>query len=599
MSDLNGSIGGNLEEIRELLNINQPTPKLGNDYAWFVGATETNEQGEYIDFSDTYINEGRWHNGWDNKFIDDVKSIKVGDKIALKSSYTRKKDLPFNNNGKVVGVMAIKAIGVVTENLGDGKNIKVNWERLDNIKEWYGKGVLRGTVHRVNAADGLMKKLLLQFTFENIAQDYSLCEEQYANDIEDSDEVEITTDTKDNSYTIDELGKILSYMYNHPKCESKVTSIYIFGIKYGRYIRENNYATSNIVSKAGINESYKVELNKALNIYDSIKESQYGVSFYDRIDKLDKVEDIKIKKGLPNRNSRENKIHALNSIIYGAPGTGKTYSTVQYAIAMIENTEVDLTEKTDYERKQMVKKYNQYVEDGKIVFTTFHQNYGYEDFIQGLRPDTKLGGLNFKNIDGVFKQIASRAIADNENNYVIIIDEINRANISKVFGELITLIEEDKRWGEINQTSVTLPSGDIFAVPNNLYILGTMNSSDKSISLIDAALRRRFIFIEQKPNSKLIKNITMKSIFEKLNYKLVKELDSTDLLIGHSYFINMDETMLADIFNKSIIPLLYEYFYDNRKKVISVLTDVLKDTNVAINNDELGRVSVKITNRGE
>ena len=139
-------IGSNLEEIRELLNLEQPAQALGTDYAWYVGATGENDQGVYTDFSDTYISEGRWMNGYDSKFIDEVKSIKVGDKIALKSSYTKKKGLPFNNNGKTVGVMAIKAIGVVTDNPGDGKNIKVDWTRVDPVREWYGKGVLRTTI---------------------------------------------------------------------------------------------------------------------------------------------------------------------------------------------------------------------------------------------------------------------------------------------------------------------------------------------------------------------------------------------------------------------------------------------------------------------
>lgn len=592
MADMESKIGGNLEEIRELLNIDQPVQSLGTDFAWYVGATGENSEGVYTDFSEAYIAEGRWENGWDSKFIDIVKSVQVGDKIALKSSYTKKKGLPFSNNGKTVGVMAIKAIGVVTENLGDGKNLKVDWKKVDPIREWYGKGVLRTTIHRISAADGLMKKLLLQFTFDGANQDYSLCEAQYENDLdEDETTEEIIIDDKGKDYSLSELGDILSRMYNNPDVSNKTTAIHMFGLKYGQIIKKNNYTATSLVEAAGINPSYHAEISKGIRIYESILSNEYGVAFYDG---SDSPEDVPSKKALPVRQKRTNKIHPINSILYGAPGTGKTYSTVEYALGMIDGKPADLSEKSELQRAAEMERYNKLIDAGQIVFTTFHQNYGYEDFIQGLRPDTKVGGITFKDIDGVFKSIADVAIADAENNYVIIIDEINRANISKVFGELITLIEEDKRWGEVNQTCVTLPSGEIFAVPNNLYILGTMNSSDKSISLIDAALRRRFEFIEQTPNASLIKDQTLKKIFVELNEKLADDLDSTDLLIGHSYFMGKTEADLSAILNRSIIPLLYEYFYDNRKKVTSVLNDVLKETNVEVVNTKMGRLSVKV-----
>lgn len=591
MDGFDSKIGGNLEEIRELLNINQPVQSLGTDYAWYVGATGENSEGVYTDFSEQYIAEERWENGWDTKFTDVVKTIQVGDKIALKSSYTKRKGLPFNNNGKTVGVMAIKAIGVVTENPGDGKNIKVKWTRVDPVREWYGKGILRTTIHKVNAADGLIKKLLLQFTFENADQDYSLCEEQYGIDLdEEMTTQEVIIDGAGKDCSIEELAQILSDMYNSPNVINKATAIHMFGIKYGDQIRKNNYTSSSLVAAAGLNASYHAELSKGLNIFDSISNNEYGVAFYKG---TDSVSDDKEKRILPKRVQRSNKIYPINSIIYGAPGTGKTYSTAEYALGMIDGVGVDLQEKSMEERNTIMERYNDLIAKGRIVFTTFHQNYGYEDFIQGLRPDTKTGGLSFKNIDGVFKSIADVAIKDNENNYVIIIDEINRANISKVFGELITLIEEDKRWGEMNQTCVTLPSGDVFAVPNNLYILGTMNSSDKSISLIDAALRRRFEFVEQKPNAELIKNSVLKKVFVALNEKLADELDSTDLLIGHSYFMNKSEVDLESILNRSIIPLLYEYFYDNRKKVASILNEVVKETNIEVVNEKLGRIYVR------
>lgn len=286
-------------------------------------------------------------------------------------------------------------------------------------------------------------------------------------------------------------------------------------------------------------------------------------------------------------------IHPLNFIIYGAPGTGKTYSTAEYALAIINNREADLSKKNDVERREILAEYKHYIQNGQIVFTTFHQNYGYEEFIQGLRPDPDRDGISFRTVDGIFKKLADIAIEDNENNYVIIIDEINRANISKVFGELITLIEEDKRWGELNEACASLQSGDIFAVPNNLYIVGTMNSADKSISLIDAALRRRFSFIEQKPDESLIEDDLLRSVFCSLNTRLVSELESTDLLIGHSYFINKKKEDLCKILNTNIIPLLYEYFYDNRKKVNNVLAEAIKNTEIEIVDDKIGRLSVK------
>lgn len=237
-------------------------------------------------------------------------------------------------------------------------------------------------------------------------------------------------------------------------------------------------------------------------------------------------------------------------------------------------------------------RYSDLVDRGFITFTTFHQNYGYEDFIQGIRPKTKAGTVSFEQVDGVFKRAADKALDDPHNNYVIIIDEINRANISKVFGELITLIEEDKRWGELNQLSATLPMGETFVVPNNLYIIGTMNSADKSISLIDTALRRRFSFIEIPPKEELVGDSILKQVMHDLNEYLNKELRNTDLLIGHAYFINKTADNLIEILNNSVIPLLYEYFYDDEAKVKKAL-DCLKNTEYELKAKPLGRVRVQ------
>lgn len=593
MSNQNVQIGDALEEIRELLDIEQPRANNKDncvEHAWYVGATGLNAEGVYSDFSEQYISEGRWENGWDTKFIEEVKQIQVGDRIALKSSYTKKKGLPFNNNGKTVGVMGIKAIGIVTENPGDGKNLKVNWSKFEQIKEWYGLGVLRATLHHICAADGLIKSLLLKFTFEGQVQDYSMCEEQYKEDDSEKDKKEVICETN-KDYSLEELGELLSQMYNAPGV-NKTTAIHMFGIKYGPIIKEKGYTSVAIVAASGIGEAYHVEVSKGIRIYESILANEYGIAFYNG-EQVKSEEESAKSIALPQREHRKVKIHPLNCIIYGAPGTGKTYSTAEYAQAIIEGVSLSDFKANNTDRKTVMEKYNNLIESKQIVFTTFHQSYGYEEFIQGLRPDTKSDKMTFKTVDGVFKRIADKAIGDPDKNYVIIIDEINRANISKVFGELITLIEDDKRWGEINQTSTTLQSGDLFAVPNNLYIVGTMNSADKSISLIDAALRRRFEFIEQKPDSSLVIDPTLKDILEKLNAALASQLDSADLLIGHSYFMGKTDADLPKILNNSIIPLLYEYFYDNKKKVATVLGDAIKSVDYVIEDDKLGRIYIE------
>lgn len=319
----------------------------------------------------------------------------------------------------------------------------------------------------------------------------------------------------------------------------------------------------------------------------------YHKYLYDMSDSGEEdIEENKKMDDIVRRVPRTDKQHALNQIIYGAPGTGKTYSSIEYALAIIEKRALNLKQTSEEERKELMEKYESQVDKGNIVFTTFHQSYGYEEFIQGLRPDTSKPTISFKVVDGVFKNIAKRAMNDQDENYVIIIDEINRGNISKIFGELITLIEEDKRWGEINQMSANLPLGGRFAVPNNLYIIGTMNSADKSISLIDTALRRRFDFVEMAPTLSIIQDAKLREVLKGLNEYLKKELRSTDLLVGHSYFIGKSIAELDMIMNRNIIPLLYEYFYDDEAKVKKAL-DCISNSDFEIDKNTANRIKIK------
>ncbi len=289
-----------------------------------------------------------------------------------------------------------------------------------------------------------------------------------------------------------------------------------------------------------------------------------------------------------------------NLILYGPPGTGKTYNSVIYAVAICDGKPLD--ELTDY--AAVMSRYNELKKAGRISFTTFHQSYGYEEFIEGIKPiiDENKQDIGYTIEPGVFKKfcdnaksitrtstgIESTVIEENTEPYVFIIDEINRGNISKIFGELITLIESTKRAGMPEAASAILPySGDEFSVPSNVYILGTMNTADRSIALMDTALRRRFQFVEMMPDSDVLRKIhadkvedlDVAAMLDKINER-IEYLYDREHTIGHAFFTDLkdDATLekLQSIFEKSVIPLLQEYFYEDYQKIQLVLGDNAK-----------------------
>ncbi len=257
-----------------------------------------------------------------------------------------------------------------------------------------------------------------------------------------------------------------------------------------------------------------------------------------------------------------------NIILYGSPGVGKTYNTKK----LISFIESEVSENEIFETIKN-NKHNDGVDANMIVdnisnrvkFITFHQSFGYEDFIEGFRPNEN-GDIKLQ--DGIFKIICDDANNNKEKNYYLVIDEINRGNISKIFGELITLIEEDKR----DTLEVTLPySKKPFKIPSNLYIIGTMNSTDKSIALIDIALRRRFTFLKMEPNVKLVDNVKAKNIMQQLNEKITETL-GVDYVLGHSYFMKIENDDDLDfVLEYKIKPLLEEYFYGDSEGLKQIL----------------------------
>ena len=444
------------------------------------------------------------------------------------------------------------------------------------------------------------------------------------------------------------------------------------------------------------------------------------------------------------RNGKNMNNSGLNTILYGPPGTGKTYNTVNYAVAICENKNIEDVQSEEYEK--VLHRYNELKKEGRIAFTTFHQSFGYEEFIEGIKPivgdekkdigytieagifkkfcvtagkkaiiaaknmpdvsnakvwcvlldkrgvsdlkkkcfeegSIRIGWdkepetittdtvglnemarrvlLNFqdemdigdiivtqrsnKTIDGIgivmgdyeyvkeeglwprkrkvkwlmigkeiditelnagikldrksvypLDRISADKILSLVNNpkevvletemkpFVFVIDEINRGNISKIFGEMITLIEDTKREGKMEQVSAVLPySGELFSVPSNVYILGTMNTADRSIALMDTALRRRFQFVEMMPDTDILKNVTVEGveiapILKKINERITFLYDR-EHTIGHAFFIKLigspNINTLGSIFERSIIPLLQEYFYEDYQKIQLVLGD--------------------------
>ncbi|EKE9377642.1 McrB family protein [Campylobacter jejuni] len=481
----------------------------------------------------------------------------------------------------------------------------------------------------------------------------------------------------DSQNYIDKMKNLFSEYLNKKKLDKNTINKYIQVIENisKEFLKENLYSCDLFsfdqnINKLNKNEEFKLKNSNGHNMYSS------ALNYY-RAFLIDYYEqDIFITERVQSEESNM-KIIPLNQILYGSPGTGKTYHTIDKALEILgENLE---------NRDDKKAKFDEYVKNGQIVFTTFHQSYGYEEFVEGIKPSLNSdenSQINYKVKDGIFKELCKKALENRDdiesfnfyindlkektkedaNNpekyfqlpntkysiqyrggktfrikfddmsknhkdypvsidnieklyktsnideiynsayvkailnylksqglkdykekdekinlpYIIIIDEINRGNVSKIFGELITLIEPSKRIGEKEELKVTLPySGEEFGVPKNVYIIGTMNTADRSITSLDTALRRRFEFIEMMPDvSKLsmdCEGINLQELLKAINTRIEYLLDR-EKTIGHAFFIGVENLNdLKKVFQNKIIPLLQEYFYNDYALINAVL----------------------------
>ena len=266
----------------------------------------------------------------------------------------------------------------------------------------------------------------------------------------------------------------------------------------------------------------------------------------------------------------------LNQILYGPPGTGKTWRTRDLSLEIVGEAGPDAESNR---RKFDELRFNPRNGTGRIAMVTFHQNVAYEDFIEGIRPVLgEQGTLAYEMRPGIFRRLVQVAEKRGNERFVLIIDEINRGNVAKIFGELITLMEDSRRIGRADATRVTLPySGERFGIPENIYVIGTMNTADRSIQLLDTALRRRFSFVEMMPDpehpdiSRDVDGIDCTALLKTMNERIAALLDR-EHQIGHTYLLDVDTIgKLSDAMRNRIFPLLQEYFFDDWAKIRAVL----------------------------
>ncbi|MFC2966846.1 AAA family ATPase [Acidimangrovimonas pyrenivorans] len=459
---------------------------------WFVGAVWNGTD----DQTERFFKEGIWQNGYHDKFIEHVERMKPGDRIAIKASFVKKYSLPFENHDKPVSCMRIKAIGTVTENMNDGRTVKVDWRPLDDPRDWYFY-TYRVTVVEADASDELARRLI-QFTFGGQKQDYDFWlrvpyfAKKYKPRPASATEIELEEE----------------------EAEADIEEADVTSYDVGNILSDGCFFAEDI-------------LNSALSQLQSKK----------------------------------------NLILQGPPGTGKTWLAKRLGYALIGTKD-----------RAVIRK--------RMRSIQFHPSLSYEDFVRGWRPDGN-GALSL--IDGVFLEAVEAARAEPDRPFVVIVEEINRGNPAQIFGEMLTLLEKDKRSEEeAIELAYRHERGERVFIPRNLFVIGTMNIADRSLALVDLALRRRFAFVtlETALNESwrkwCVDQVGMDAADLALIQQLMTELNEEiaadrslggQFKIGHSYVTPAPGETIADakawfrgVVETEIAPLLEEYWFDNLDK---------------------------------
>ncbi|MEU7029868.1 AAA family ATPase [Streptomyces sp. NPDC046275] len=273
------------------------------------------------------------------------------------------------------------------------------------------------------------------------------------------------------------------------------------------------------------------------------------------------------------------------AVLFGPPGTGKTYHALRYAVRRLGELSDDLPG-VDPLAEPGTAAFRETLDaltaSGRLTLVTFHPNYGYEDFVEGLRPVKGAAGLSLEPTAGVFKRVCERAAVDPGRLHLVVVDELNRGNLPRILGELITVLEKDKRG-----LPVTLPlTGERFTVPKNVRVLGTMNTADRSIRMLDAAIRRRFAFLELLPDTaplldRRVGELHLADFLSELNRRIRGTLDR-EKQIGHAFLLPEGTAVstpaeFAAVIRGEILPLLQEYAYDDFAVLARFLGEELVD----------------------